>query len=403
MANKTKKKILFVDDEPSVLSGLKRMLRGMRAEWDMSFVESGEKALELLGKDRFDVIVSDMRMPGMDGAELLTLVMKQYPEVVRIVLSGHSDREMILRSVRPAQQYLSKPCDAETLKTTVARACALRDLLVEDSLKRVVSQMDSLPSLPKLYQEIMAEIQSEDASIQKVGEIIAKDVGMTAKILQLVNSAFFGMPRHIKSPQQAVTLLGLETVKALVLSVQIFSQFDGTKIPKKFLEGLWHHSMATGSYVRQIIKTEEVEKTLADDTYMAAVLHDVGKLILAASFPDRYRELIKKSRENRLPIRHFELEDFGTTHAEVGAYLMGLWGLPDAIVEALAFHHRLAQCPVQRFAPLIAVHVASALEHQANNEEQIDYSEELDTEHLNRLELADRLDPWKEACNEIFQ
>ncbi|MBW2027401.1 MAG: HDOD domain-containing protein, partial [Deltaproteobacteria bacterium] len=239
--------------------------------------------------------------------------------------------------------------------------------------------MDSLPSLPKLYQEIMAEIQSEDPSIQKVGEIIAKDVGMTAKILQLVNSAFFGMPRHIKSPQQAVTLLGLETVKALVLSVQIFSQFDGTKIPKKFLEGLWHHSMATGSYVRQIIKTEEVEKTLADDTYMAAVLHDVGKLILAASFPDRYRELIKKSRENRLPIRHFELEDFGTTHAEVGAYLMGLWGLPDAIVEALAFHHRLAQCPVQRFAPLIAVHVASALEHQANNEEQIDYSEELDT------------------------
>ncbi|MBW1731727.1 MAG: HDOD domain-containing protein [Deltaproteobacteria bacterium] len=403
MANKTKKKILFVDDEPSVLSGLKRMLRGMRAEWDMSFVESGEKALELLGKDRFDVIVSDMRMPGMDGAELLTLVMKQYPEVVRIVLSGHSDREMILRSVRPAQQYLSKPCDAETLKSTVTRACALRDLLVEDSLKRVVSQMDSLPSLPKLYQEIMAEIQSEDPSIQKVGEIIAKDVGMTAKILQLVNSAFFGMPRHIKSPQQAVTLLGLETVKALVLSVQIFSQFDGTKIPKKFLEGLWHHSMATGSYVRQIIKTEEVEKTLADDTYMAAVLHDVGKLILAASFPDRYRELIKKSRENRLPIRHFELEDFGTTHAEVGAYLMGLWGLPDAIVEALAFHHRLAQCPVQRFAPLIAVHVASALEHQANNEEQIDYSEELDTEHLNRLELADRLDPWKEACNEIFQ
>ncbi len=403
MANKTKKKILFVDDEPSVLSGLKRMLRGMRAEWDMSFVESGEKALDLLEKDRFDVIVSDMRMPGMDGAELLTLVMKRYPEVVRIVLSGHSDREMILRSVRPAQQYLSKPCDAETLKSTVTRACALRDLLVEDSLKRVVSQMDSLPSLPKLYQEIMAEIQSEDPSIQKVGEIIAKDVGMTAKILQLVNSAFFGMPRHIENPQQAVTLLGLETVKALVLSVQIFSQFDGTKIPKKFLEGLWHHSMATGSYVRQILKTEEVGKNLADDTYMAAVLHDVGKLILAASFSDRYRELIKKSRENRLPIRYLEMEEFGTTHAEVGAYLMGLWGLPDAIVEALAFHHRLPQCPVQRFAPLIAVHVASALEHQANNEEQIDYSEELDTEHLNRLELADRLDPWKEACNEIFQ
>ncbi len=396
-----KKKILFVDDEPNVLNGLRRMLRGMRKEWEMHFAEGGEEALELLKNSQFDVIVSDMRMPGMDGAELLSRVMKQYPEVVRIVLSGHSDKEMILRSVRPAQQYLSKPCDTKTLKSTIDRACALRDILVDESLKKVVSGLDTLPSMPELYQEILNELQSDDPSIQRVGDIISKDVGMTAKILQLVNSAFFGLPRHISNPQQAVTLLGLETVKALVLSVQVFSQFDNANIPRKFMDALWHHSINTGKIIREIVKTEGVEKNLADDTFMAALLHDVGKLILAASFAEIYRELIKGNEQTKTPLRHAEQAQFGTTHAEVGAYLMGLWGLPDNIVEALAFHHRPAECPVERFAPLTAVHVASVLEHESNPGEETDYSAELDMGHLAKLGLEPRLKCWKDLITDL--
>ena len=398
-----KKKILFVDDEPNVLSGLRRMLRSMRNEWKMYFAEGSEEALEILDADHFDVIVSDMRMPGMDGAELLSTVMKKYPEVVRIVLSGHSDREMILRSVRPAQQYLAKPCDAQSLKSVIDRACALRDILVDKSLKKVVSSLDSLPSMPELYQEILHELQSEEPSLQKVGEIISRDVGMTAKILQLVNSAFFGLPRHISSPQQAVTLLGLETVKALVLSVQVFSQFDEKDIPRRFLDALWDHSIATARLVREIVKAERVEKELADDTFMAALLHDVGKLILAASFPNKYKALIRASTEAKEPLRRAEREFLGTTHAEVGAYLMGLWGLPDTIVEALAFHHRPAECPVDRFAPLTAVHVASALEHECNCGEEVDYSGEIDLEHLSRLGLSDTLSEWRQLVTNVSQ
>lgn len=398
-----KRRILFVDDEPNVLSGLRRMLRAMRKEWEMVFVESGPEALRQLAQGPFDVIVSDMRMPGMDGAELLCRVMNQYPEIVRIVLSGHSDKETILRSVRSAQQYLSKPCDAQTLKSTIDRACALRDILGDDSLKGVVSSVDTLPSMPELYQEILSELQSDDPSIQKVAHIISKDVGMTAKILQLVNSAFFGLPRHISNPQQAVTLLGLETVKALVLSVQVFSQFEDSKIPRKFMDALWHHSMATGTLIRHILKAEQVKKDLADDTYMAALLHDVGKLILAASFSERYTAVIKESSTRNIPIRTAEKEEFGTTHAEVGAYLMGLWGLPDTIVEALAFHHRPAECPIETFTPLIAVHVASALEHESNPGIEIEYSDEIDHEHLSRLGLAERLEVWRNLCTEILR
>ena len=200
MIEKMKKRILFVDDEPMVLNGLQRTLQKMRREWDMTFVGSGREALEVLGKKPIDVIVSDLRMPEMDGGRLLAEVKKQHPHVVRIVLSGQLDQEMTLKSVRLAHQSLSKPCDAEVLKHTLAKLFALREFLSDDSIKNIISQIESLPSMPAIYTEIVTEMQSDDPAIKKVGEIISKDISMTAKILQMVNSAFFGLFQKIKSP-----------------------------------------------------------------------------------------------------------------------------------------------------------------------------------------------------------
>jgi YesN/AraC family two-component response regulator len=207
MIEKMKRRILFVDDEPMVLNGLQRTLRKMRRDWDMTFVGSGREALDVLGKKPMDVIVSDLRMPEMDGGRLLAEVKKQHPNVVRIILSGQLDQEMTLKSVQLAHQSLSKPCDAEVLKHTLAKLFALRDFLSDESIKSIISQIESLPSLPAIYTEIVAEMQSDDPSIKKVGEIISKDISMTAKILQMVNSAFFGLFQKIKSPEQAVMML----------------------------------------------------------------------------------------------------------------------------------------------------------------------------------------------------
>src|ERR1017187_6368046 len=113
------KNLLFVDDEVRVLQGLQRQLYGMRNEWNMNFKEGGAKALDFMASAPVDVIVTDMMMPGMDGAQLLTEVMKRHPDTIRIVLSGHADREAILRLVGPAHQYLSKPCDAEELRNAI--------------------------------------------------------------------------------------------------------------------------------------------------------------------------------------------------------------------------------------------------------------------------------------------
>ncbi|MCD6327427.1 HDOD domain-containing protein [bacterium] len=397
-----KKRILFVDDEPNVLLALRRMLHSARGEWDMSFAESGQEALDLLDKDRFDVIVSDMRMPGMDGAQLLAEVRERYPYMVRIVLSGQSDQETILRSVGPAHQYLSKPCDAATLKATVSRACSLRAVLGSESIQRCVLMLKSLPSLPSLYVKLMDELRSPSPSIAKVGEVISADVGMTAKILQLVNSAFFGISQHVSSPTQAVNLLGLETIKALVLSAQVFSQFEVEQLPPHLASHLWNHSLATGAYSRAIARLEDSDAQTSDHAFMAGLLHDVGKLALAVNLLDRYSKALELSEREQLPLINAEFQTMGVSHAEVGGYLLSLWGLPDPIVEAVTFHHYPGECPAKDFIPLTAVYAANIIEHEMRPD-GADVASVADTEYLSGLGLGKRFDVWRDACEDITE
>jgi HD-like signal output (HDOD) protein/ActR/RegA family two-component response regulator len=401
-------KILFVDDEPNVLSGLQRMLRSMSHEWEMKFAGSGREALDILSNESFNVVVSDMRMPGMNGVELLTEVMKRYPQTVRIVLSGHLEREMILKSVRPVHQFISKPCDAEKLKSAIARTTALHGLLADGTLKKVVSQIESLPSVPSLYTAIMDELQSPEASIQKIGGIISKDIGMTTKILQLVNSAFFGIPQRITSPAQAVVLLGLETVKALVLSIHIFSRFEGRNLPSFFLDRLWKHSVCTGAFAKAIVKEEKRNSStfgdvLIDDALMTGLMHDSGKLLLAAQFPGRYGEVLEMEKKSKLPSWEAEWKIFGTSHSEIGCYLLGLWGMRDPILEALAFHHCPNRCQKSEFGLLTAVHVADVLEHTKNTEQTEEVTAQIDMDYLSKVGGDHRLPVWKEVCMKVAQ
>ena len=147
------KNVLFVDDQPQVLRGLRRTLDCMEEEWDMEFVDSGQEALDIMAQKPFDVMVTDMHMPGMDGAQLLERVSQDYANTIRIVLSGQANEEAVFRAVQPMHQYLSKPCDAQTLQDTIERALAMQELLAESSLKQLVSQLSSLPSLPSLYEK----------------------------------------------------------------------------------------------------------------------------------------------------------------------------------------------------------------------------------------------------------
>lgn len=352
-------RLLFVDDEVLVLQGLKRSLHSMRAQWDMTFVESGAQAMAALAGQQYDAIISDMRMPVMDGAQLLEQVKEKYPEIVRIVLSGQANREAILRSVGPAHQYVSKPCDPQDLKQRLAQAFVMRDLLKNSTVRKLVSGLKSIPSLPGLYYEIQAELQSENASLKKVADIVAKDAGMTAKILQLANSAFMGARYTISNSTQAITLIGTEMVRALVLSVHVFSQFSDPTASD--CAALWEHGIAVSCLCQRIAVSEKCPKSLVDECVTAGILHEIGKLLLLAEMPAQYVRLIASVAGEPGTLGLMEREQFGCTHADLGAYLMSIWGLPHALVHAVAYHDRPSESVEDCFSSLTVVHAADAI------------------------------------------
>jgi putative nucleotidyltransferase with HDIG domain len=380
--------ILFVDDEPNVIEGLRRMLHSMRLRWDLTFATSGPEALEHMQQRPYDVIVSDMRMPGMDGRQLLEEVEKRYPQVVRVVLSGTAAGPEALDSLRPTHQYLAKPCDADIVRNTIERALKLRELVPQEQVRKLVSKTGSVPSLPSLYEQIMLELRSPDCEIGRVANIIARDAGMTAKILQVANSAFFGLRGQVARPNDAIFRLGLDVVKALVLSVQVFSAFQSDDVKRLKLTRVWPHSLSTAALARKIAVLQGAEPPVVDLAFTAGLLHDVGKLILASNVPDEYQVVLARSTETRVRDWQGEYITFGATHAEVGAYLIGLWGLPDALVETIAYHHRPVQSTNKKFGPLAALYLADALEHKRHSTPGQFDPDGLDTDYLAQVGLA---------------
>jgi len=385
-----RKSILFVDDEPKLLDGLKRMLFPYGDLWEVEFASSGAEALEMLAKSHFDVVIADMRMPGMTGAELLNEVAKLYPQMARMILSGTWERDLRVQAAMVAHQYLSKPCDPEVLKSTLDRAFALREVLVEPALRALIARTVSLPSTPAIYQELMQILQAPDASAQRIGATLARDMGMTAKVLQMVNSAFFGLRRHITNPEDAVMFLGVDTVKALALSVSAFSSSDASPCPRFSIEDLQRHSTAVAALGREIAKSRAESKPALDDTFVAGLLHDLGRLMLVAHHAEQYERVLSAVAAGNTTLIEAERDTFGTTHAEVGSYLLWLWGLPDSVVEAVAFHHCPSRSPVKSFGPIAAVHVANVLaEMQSDGTSTAD--NELDSAYLEMLGVEDEL------------
>lgn len=384
-------KVIFVDDESRVLQGLQRMLRPLRDDWDMQFVESGEAALAEMAKAPVDVVVSDMRMPSMSGAELLTRVMRQYPSTVRIILSGQAEKELIHKTIGPTHQYLSKPCDADTLKATVDRAFKLRRLLTNDRLRQLTGRLDTLPSLPALYLQLVEMLNNPNTTLKSVGELVAQDLGMSIKLLQLVNSAFFGVRRSVSNPVDAVNLLGVDTIKSLVISAHAFNQLDAVQIREFSLEAVWQHSLAVSVLAKRIAIHEGMTKLQSEEALMAGMLHDVGRVVLVANIPEDYAKVIALAKAEGRALVSCERELLGATHADVGAYLLGLWGIADPIVEAVAFHHTPRECLNRTFCTLSAVHVADSLHHGVTGSIGCG---SIEAQYLNELGLADHLPGW---------
>jgi len=392
-------KILFVDDEDFRLQELQRMLRPMRQEWEMFFVRSAIEALDCMEKGAVDVIVADMHMPGMNGVNLLNAVMERYPKTIRFLLSGHADMESIYKNVGLMHQFLVKPCNENTLNAAVMSALRRENSPTSESLRNLLTKIHRLPSMPALYLELVNLIDDPMAGIGEIGSIISKDMAMTAIVLRLVNSAYFGLRHRVSNATDATKYIGVEMIRSLVLSIKAFSQFNSAHIEGFSSEKLWHHSLATAAAAKTIARLEGAGEKMSDEAFVGGMLHDIGKLVLSVNLTEHYRKVVKLVVTEKMECYRAEQEIFGANHADVGGRILSYWGLPHPVVEAIASHHEPSLSGQKIFSPLTVVHAANALLHQLEDPEA-PADAGLDMPYLEELGLVDRLEVWRAALME---
>ena len=376
-----KRRVLFVDDEQGVLDGLRNVLRGQRGEWDMVFALSGAAALVEIDRQGFDVVVSDMRMPGIDGATLLTKVKEKHPHTVRIVLSGQTDLQTAMRSVFVAHRFLSKPCDAATVRATVDRACKLHAALRDETLRAVAGDISLLPSPPGVYMALTMALANPSASIADVAQVASRDPGLCAKILQVANSAFFGIGRQITTVSEAATYLGAATLKNLALAMEAFPQLDGPRgLDKAMLRQLQVHSLSVALMARHIMTGKDRRRI--DDAFVAGMLHDIGHVILAMR-GDAARAAA------------------GVDHASLGAYLLGVWGLPHQLTESVAHHEAPEAIDHAVFEVVDAVYLADRIIRRHSDAPFEPAQPDIDLDRMQRLGVSsDDIATWETLAPE---
>jgi HD-like signal output (HDOD) protein len=349
-------RVLFVDDEAFMLRSMERYVRTWADRWEVVCVSEADDAFRALERQTFDVVVSDLHMPSMDGVELLREVQKRHPETVRMILSGNADRYRAAVATSAAHQFLDKSASPGMLRRALERAHAMRGVLADSELRAVVTSENALASAPALVSELALALQSPRVSMMQVGAIVERDVAMTARILQVVSSAFFALPRQMTDAGEAIAFLGAETVHALVVQAKLFEVFEPTA--EHFdMESFQALSLTTSQLSRDIARSVGIESLSA----MAGMLLDVGLLLLAARTPSRWDDAAARAARTGVPLHVAERERLGTTHAEVGAYLLGVWGVDDDVVYAVAHHHREPSRPIERLTLSDVVRIADTL------------------------------------------
>lgn len=355
-----KPQILFVDDEPSILNGLRRSLRPMRNEWDMEFFSSSIEALARAKEKIFTVVVSDMKMPELNGAQLLNEIRNVTPGSIRIVLSGQANLDAVLSVAPVAHQYLSKPCNTDELKKIITRATKLRGMLQEKHIREHASCLNSLPIQISSYEKFSEELENEDVCKQKLIEIAMTDIALASKLLQLSSTEFFCNRKASVSIEQAIECIGTTCLKRLWFDHDCFIKFQGSKFVESCLSQVNKHSQEVSVLAEQIALSRTSDMPLIQRSKTAGLLHDAGKLLLLALETELYSTILDASQKNSTELREMEVKFFGESHPEVGAHLLGLWGLDKTIIEAVAYHHTPEINIDSNLSPATVVHMANA-------------------------------------------
>lgn len=388
-----KPSIIFVDDQGNILQSFRRSLHSMESIWDIHYASGGTEALRTIGNVHVDVIVSDTNMPGMRGTELLREVQSQYPEIIRLVLSGGCRNDDVSLLLRTSHQFFTKPFNLDVLKSTIDRLLSLRNDVDNDKIKKLVTGLSRLPCAPDVFRKFEIELASSTPDLDKMGACIAEDPGLAAKLLQALNSTFFGINKASMHPYKAVQMMGPGTISYLFSDGALFQPVEKSHPNYAFLEGTYKRSLYCAHLVEEIAAAERIPDH--ESAYTAGLLGEIGSIILAHEMPAEYAKLIPLFKNtNQCQV---ERKSLGTHHASVGAYFLGLWGFPSAIVDAVA----QAASPEKSTGGLnlaTVVHVANAFSRTDNPAEQ---NALINMGHLESLGLTGSLQKWRDINAQV--
>lgn len=385
---------MFVDDEPLMREFYSMVGAMLGSEYEVFTASSGREGLHFLQETPVDIVISDLVMPEMNGQEFMAAVSRDHPESMRIVISAHEDQLTVAQCLMFGHRYFSKPFDLKHLAGVLKRICHLKHQVGSEKLKRVISGLGALPTPPRVYMRLTQALNSPYSSMDEIGAIVQEDPALTLKLLQISNSAYFGVSQKIVTPMEAVQIVGLEILRALVLCIHAFKFYQDKKFRSISITELWDHSLRTATAARKLARHENLPAEQCEETFVSGLLHDIGKLVLAANADEEYQQVMERSRREGTPVDQVEWEFFGATHAQIGAYLLGLWGLPEAIVANVELHHSLDLDVNSGFTPAAAIHIAQFLERSPNRISQ------LDTRFLKHIGVENRISEWERVLHE---
>ena len=392
-------RVLLIGANEVGLEQCRQTLSQANPDWTVEVVTHWDAVWERLTQGACDVVVTDPVLGERSGADLLGEMSQRCPDVRGFVRLGRAAEERAARAPQSSLQIIEGDWQDEALAERLQRVLWLEQCIPAEGLNRLLGNIRELPSLPTLYHQVVTELNSPNGSLQFVSKLIAKDPVMAAKALQLVNSPFFGLAQPMTQAEDAVLYLGIERTKALILLAKVFSQFDKMKCPGFMPEQLWLHSMGTANLARTLCREMIKDTRQADMAFTAGLLHDVGVLLLAANFSQEFSTVWAQKERRAGELHEIEREAFGAHHGELGAYVLGLWGLPLEIVRAVLFHHAPQEAGDSAFSVLTAVHVANAFEYEKRIPKFAEQADLLDHAYLGRIEVEHRLDAWRTLCD----
>lgn len=391
----SRKRVLCVGTDAAGDPGLAARIATMSLEWEAIICETGAEARELCRRVPCDAVVANETLPDQDGFHFLHAMQRAHPNMIRMVVADLSGSDAALKCASAAHHCLPQPWDHRALHTALDRAFGLDIWLSNPTVRALVNRMKHMPSPPELYFEVVKALQSPDVDLRGIVQKASRDPAITAKLLRLANSAAFGLAMKVTGVEEAIGYLGLETTRSLILLAHTFACAEQARVPGFKMDQLWSHSINVGTLAKRIALREGVPAVMADECFLAGLLHDIGKLLFAVNLPAEFSAAVALSQAQGIPLWEAEQVRLGATHAEIGAELLARWNLPLSVVEALALHHYPSKLISAGFGPLAAVHVANALEQEARGASP---SSILDSAYLTDAGLADRIDEWREVC-----